>query len=114
MTDLTPFNDDYDSNNSGNAEFVDIFNKNITRRDLITKTAGGAAFQVFLVKYVPIDNDVEEFIGSAANAAPILATKISARPFEVRVDGPKATVFLKSPVTYVIPVEEVVTPRALS
>ena len=43
MTDLTPFNDDYDSNNSGNAEFVDIFNKNITRRDLITKTAGGAA-----------------------------------------------------------------------
>ena len=38
MTDLTPFNDDYDSNNSGNAEFVDIFNKNITRRDLIKLT----------------------------------------------------------------------------
>lgn len=43
MTDQIRFNDDYDSNNSGNAEFTDIFNKNITRRDLIKKTAGGAA-----------------------------------------------------------------------
>lgn len=43
MTDFTPFNDDYDSNNSGNAEFTALFNKKITRRDLITKTAGGAA-----------------------------------------------------------------------
>ncbi len=43
MTDLIPFNDDYDSNNSGNAEFAELFNKKITRRDLITKTAGGAA-----------------------------------------------------------------------
>lgn len=42
MTDQMPFNDDYDSNNSGNAEFADLFDKKITRRDLITKTAGGA------------------------------------------------------------------------
>lgn len=43
MTEQMPFNDDYDSNNSGNAEFSELFNKKITRRDLITKTAGGAA-----------------------------------------------------------------------
>ena len=42
MTEQMPFNDDYDSNNSGNAEFSELFNKKITRRDLITKTAGGA------------------------------------------------------------------------
>lgn len=42
MTDLTPFNDDYDSNNSGNPEFHQLLEKQITRRDLIKKTAGGA------------------------------------------------------------------------
>ena len=42
MAEQMPFNDDYDSNNSGNAEFSELFNKKITRRDLITKTAGGA------------------------------------------------------------------------
>ena len=42
MTEQMPFNDDYDSNNSGNAEFSELFNKKITRRGLIKKTAGGA------------------------------------------------------------------------
>lgn len=42
MTDQMPFNDDYDSNTSGNAEFQELLNKKINRRDLITKTAGGA------------------------------------------------------------------------
>ena len=44
MTDFTPHHEDnvYDSNESGNSEFKDLFNKNITRRDLITKSAGGA------------------------------------------------------------------------
>lgn len=43
MTDLENFNDDYDSNNSGNSAFYELFNQQITRRDLIKKTAGGAA-----------------------------------------------------------------------
>ena len=44
MTDFTPQPEDnvYDSNSSGNSEFKDLFNKNITRRDLISKSAGGA------------------------------------------------------------------------
>ena len=42
MSEQMPFNDDYDSNTSGNAEFLDLFNKTISRRELITKTAGGA------------------------------------------------------------------------
>ena len=42
MTDLTPFNDDYDSNDSGNSEFRDLLDRQISRRDLIKKTAGGA------------------------------------------------------------------------
>lgn len=42
MSEQMPFNDDYDSNTSGNAEFLDLFNKSISRRELITKTAGGA------------------------------------------------------------------------
>lgn len=42
MTDFTPFDDNYDSNTSGNPEFTDLLQKTITRRDLITKTAGGA------------------------------------------------------------------------
>ncbi|SEL69462.1 MULTISPECIES: PhoX family protein [unclassified Acinetobacter] len=42
MTDLIPFNDDYDSNDSGNPEFNHLLEKQITRRDLIKKTAGGA------------------------------------------------------------------------
>lgn len=42
MTDQMPFNDDYDSNNSGNPEFLELLNKQITRRSLIKKTAGGA------------------------------------------------------------------------
>ena len=42
MTDQLPFNDDYDSNTSGNPEFLDLFHKQINRRDLIKKTAGGA------------------------------------------------------------------------
>lgn len=42
MTDQLPFNDDYDSNHSGNPEFSDLLDTLMTRRDLITKTAGGA------------------------------------------------------------------------
>lgn len=42
MTDLIPFNDDYDSNDSGNPEFHHLLEKQITRRYLIKKTAGGA------------------------------------------------------------------------
>ena len=44
MTDFNPHQEDnvYDSNNSGNLEFRDILEKNISRRSLIKKTASGA------------------------------------------------------------------------
>ncbi|TCM70777.1 hypothetical protein EC844_10146 [Acinetobacter calcoaceticus] len=44
MDKQTPEHEDnvYDSNASGNPEFRDLFNKSISRRSLITKTAGGA------------------------------------------------------------------------
>ena len=42
MSEQMPFNDDYDSNTSGNVEFLDLLNQHISRREFITKAAGGA------------------------------------------------------------------------
>lgn len=44
MTEQTPQHEDnvYDSNPSGNPEFRSLFDQKISRRNLITKSAGGA------------------------------------------------------------------------
>lgn len=57
MTDLTPFNDDYDSNDSGNFEFRDLLDKQISRRDLIKKTAGGAVALTLAASLTGCDDD---------------------------------------------------------
>ncbi|MEG2266682.1 MAG: PhoX family phosphatase, partial [Acinetobacter sp.] len=69
MTDFTPHHEDnvYDSNDSGNTEFKDLFNKNITRRDLITKSAGGAVALTLAATLTGCNDDDNSNLNNGSN-----------------------------------------------
>jgi secreted PhoX family phosphatase len=70
MTDQIAFNDDYDSNTSGNPEFHQLFNQQMSRRDLIKKTAGGAVALTLAASLTGCSDNDEESTPPSTPATP--------------------------------------------
>lgn len=70
MTDQIAFNDDYDSNTSGNPEFHQLFNQQMSRRDLIKKTAGGAVALTLAASLTGCSDNDEESTPPSIPATP--------------------------------------------
>lgn len=84
MTDYLDFNDDYDSNNSGNAEFTQILQKNINRRELIKKTAGGAVALTLAASLTGCSDDDDEPNNSDNPTPPSTEPDLTAKPSSLK------------------------------
>ena len=81
MTDNLDFNDDYDSNTSGNTEFTTLLQQHINRRDLIKKTAGGAVALTLAASAVGCSNSNDQDpVASNPNTSPPAEPNLTARP----------------------------------
>ena len=83
MTDLTPFDDDFDSNDSGNPEFTTLLNKHINRRELIKKTAGGAVALTLASSLAACGSDDNDSTPNTSNP-PTSTPDLSTTPSELR------------------------------
>lgn len=82
MTDLTHFDDDIDTNDSGNPEFTTLLNQHINRRELIKKTAGGAVALTVASSLVACGGDDNNSTSPSTPSTP--ETDLTATPTELK------------------------------